>query len=72
MKPHPTLQATLPQALENAMLTVEFLRGSLQYASPLENIVLTALLKDATDVMERVGELAAAIRMTYSETGSEG
>lgn len=71
MSAHPTLQATLPQALENALLTIEYLRGCAQFASPVESIVLMALLADAVNVAERLEEFTSAVRMEYTEPGTE-
>ena len=56
------LQATLPQAHENAILAVEYLRGSLKYASPIEAIVILGLLDDAAKLEQRINALASAIR----------
>ena len=67
MSAHPTLRATLPQALENATLAVEFLRGAMKFAGPVECIVLTGLLRDAVAIQQRIEELTLAVREDHGQ-----
>lgn len=65
--PSLTLHATLAQASENATLAVEFLRGAMGHAQPVEAVVLAGLVRDAAGIAQRIEELMNAVRADAGE-----